>query len=202
MASSATHNKEIDKLLRDIPRQGIAGYASELRKILEKIVGATRLTIDVDGLEIAETKDGFRLRNPSSANASHPFKCTASGTDVVITPGDYNGAPPTVGGSALTEPRTLALATGTRHVYLKLTYALTASAGGYVYSSSLTTAEITIESSLQSDPFGPSTSIFWIRLASFTDRVKTSQPVRTSLSGALEDHGMLDSKAELTVSEA
>lgn len=120
-----------------------------------------------------------------------------------VYPGTWNAAYPTLGGDPLSERLEIALTgVGEEHVYLKLTYNLTASASGYVYASSLTSAIIESKNTLEENPTGPHASTFYILLASFLSGRKTAQPVSNSLAGDVCDSGLGNSTGVLQFENA
>lgn len=191
-----------------VPRRGIVGWG-RLAEILQFILNRMGFKVSFEGMDAHEIVGGIHLK-PETGEATHPFylslQSDASGQLYgKIEPGTYQGEMPTLNGTALnaaTAPLAALLSTGTEYIYLKVTYTLTASANGYVYSATLTECIISVQSAAQSNPYGANTTgIYWILLATVTNGRKSSQNTTTSLSGEVCDAGGEDGSATLTTAQ-
>jgi hypothetical protein len=142
----------------------------------------------------------LRIHNPPGGIVSSNFIANATGSSsITIGAGTYNGAPPTVNGLLLSEPRTMNLGGGDQYLYLRVTYLLSATASGYVYAAELLSAVMVLLSALISNPLASQDAEFNILMAAFTNRAKTGQFYRTSLIGGVRDDGLSHSKGNLEI---
>jgi hypothetical protein len=156
--------------------------------------------VSVDGLDIQEIKDGVHLKGKAGGGGTHAWYAEAftgeGGTLYFrLEPGSYNEVPPDLGGSPLTlSNNTGVLGTGEKHLYLDVDYTLHA-ANSFVHSATFNGAEVSVKSSLVTNPLGPNASgQYSILLASFVDGVKEGQYKDRSLGG--EVCGVADTSAE------
>lgn len=176
-----------------IPKEGIVGFRV-LNPILFFILARLGIKVSTDG-DIQEIEGGVHLKTGGGAAATPdtPFLCTGGaapgGGVVTIAPGTFVGVPLS-GSVAIT-------GSGTEYIYLRVSYSLTASVGGYTYAASYTGGSFLAQSSLQSNPLGPQATYFYILLATYTDGSKTTQHVTHNLSAELL--GTSSSKAVMTV---
>lgn len=181
----------------NMPGRGLVLW-KHIPKLLEALGLSKDIKLLVDGAEVVrETDDGLYLKiEPGSEDEIGPFYVTASNIGGVyyftVDPGLFNGVSP----SGLSTPTLLG--TGAKWIYLKVIYALTASAGGYTYSVSFTSAAVDAASATErTTPLGPSTGTFYILLAKFTDGVRDTQYVTNNISASFS--GTSASKATMNI---
>ena len=133
----------------------------------------------------------------AAAVVVHPFFTALSGTDYTVESGTVGGITPTLGGDALdTLPQptgTLSLS-GTEYIYFKVSATITA-AYGYAHTIVTNTVEVLDGSSIPAD--SKAAGVFYRKLATYVDGVKTSQDYSTSLSVSYCDDGTATGSVDL-----
>lgn len=154
-----------------------------LRTVIPAIGRALGVKISIQGAESAsmQADGGMNFKVGAASASSDPFLCpgTTDGTTAsTIEGGTVNGIPAT--GLSLTIS-----ATGTKYVYLDVTYAQNVSANGYVigFSGAITCALAT-GSSIPSD----TSTHLYRQVAAYSAGVKTSQDILTSMEVAVRGY--------------
>jgi hypothetical protein len=171
-------------------------FKAWLDSTLRQMGRALGVQVQIDGAESASTGSDGSLRfkiNPGGTT-SHPFLCpstTDGSTASTIVGGTVNGV------SATNLSLTIS-ATGTKYVYLDVTYTAGVTTNGYVigYTGSPTCALAT-GSSVPSDTTpvtNGGTAHIYRQIAAYASGVKTSQAILTSMQFALRDDGTGASK--------
>jgi len=185
-----------------LPMRGLVKW-SHLRPILKGILGKMGIKVSTDGKSIQSIEGGLHIGVGTGDGGSTPFLVTVTGgTSVSINPGTIMRNDDTKSGGVLLThdpaPTITISGTGTGYIWIKLTvdHYLDA-AGTFVVVSYYNKSEIGSGSSLPSDD--PEGGIYYIKLATIVDGVKTNQWVTYNISCAFKDEGRARSRALLTL---
>jgi len=159
-------------------------FKAWLDSTLRQMGRALGVQVSIDGAESASTgSDGsMRFKISPGDSSSHPFACpnsTDGSTASTIVGGTVNGV------SATNLSLTIS-ATGTKYVYLDVTYTQSLSANNYVlgFSGAITCALATGSSI----PSNTSTHLYR-QVAVYVSGVKASQDILTSMQVEARDNG-------------
>lgn len=147
---------------------------------------AVGVQVSIDGAESASTgADGslrFKIGAAGSGTSSYPFLCPAT-TDGSAASSIVAG---TVNGVTATNLTPVISATGTKYVYIDVTYTQSLSANNYVlgFSGAITCALAT-GASIPSD----TSTHLYRQIAAYASGVKTSQDILTSMEVHVRDSG-------------
>lgn len=154
-----------------------------LRTVIPAIGRALGVKISIQGAESAsmQADGGMNFKVSGGTGSDHPFLCpnTTDGTAASTIEGG------TVNGVAVTNLTPVISATGTKYVYLDVTYAQNVSANGYVigFSGAITCALATGSSI----PSNTSTHLYR-QVAAYSSGVKTTQDILTSMEVAVRGY--------------
>lgn len=166
------------------PPTGLRPFKKWTTHALRQIARAAGVRISIDGASSANAdgQGGLHFKIAPGGSASHPFLCpttTDGSTASTIVGGNVNGV--TVTNLSLTIS-----ATGTKYVYLDVTYARALSANGYVTGfSGAITAALATGSSIPSD----TTTHLYRQVATYVSGTKTVQAIETSMQVEARDDG-------------
>lgn len=155
-----------------------------LRTVIPAIGRALGVKISIQGAESAsmQADGGMSFKVSAGSSASDPFLCpdtTDGSTASVIVGGNVNGV--TVTNLSLTIS-----ATGTKYVYIDVTYTQSLSANDYVLGfSGAITAALATGSSVPSD----TSTHLYRQVATYVNGTKTVQAIETSMQVEARDNG-------------
>lgn len=159
-------------------------FKAWLDSALRQIGRAVGVQVSIDGAESSSTgPDGsLRFKIAPSGTASHPFLCPAvtDGSTASVIPGG------TVNGVSATGLSLTISATGTKYVYIDVTYTQGVTSNGYVigFSGGTSTCALATGSSIPSD----TSTHLYRQVAAYVSGVKYSQDILTSMEVAIRGY--------------
>jgi hypothetical protein len=190
------------RLMRDVPKEGVALYKATLRKILEDFAKEYATKISADGIDISEIEGGFHLKVTANT-ANDPWTPRPGGSGWIIRPGTFGGVMPEIGGVRLdaASAPSIAVGIGVNYIYLKVTvdYAIVED---FVAGASIEQGDVTVIASTNGDASAldsPEDGEFHILIATISSGRVTAQPYHASLDWSFSDTGTGDSAIQLSV---
>jgi hypothetical protein len=168
------------------PPAGFLPFKKWTMHALRTLARAAGVRINIDGAESASTgSDGslrFKIGEGGAGGSSYPFLCPATtdgSTASTIVAGTVNGV-------TATNLTPVISATGTKYVYLDVTYTQELSANGYVtgFDGAITCA-IGTGSSIPSD----TSTHLYRQIATYVSGTKTVQAIQSSMTVVARDNG-------------
>lgn len=181
MSAVVIHNKEIEKkIMKLVPRKGVAFWKRNLRGVIEQILKALLLKISVEGFEATEIEGGFHFKSNAEAVNPPVWDFTHDGDNIAVGSGVVQGH--VVNGITFF-PGT----TGTtRYVYITVNEVLSVTAG-FVNSFAYNGATMHAGGVIPDDDM--SSGIYQIPIMKFQDGVLESRYESTSLACDVIDDG-------------